>query len=137
MPILENPKHEAFCQAYIVNRHNATQAYMEAGYDADEESARRLGSKLLTNLDVKERLKELRSQVQAEDLITIDGLIEEMNEVKSTAKADNQLNIVAKILEMQGKMIAAFTDKKELTGKNGGAIETKAIQYEIVDTDKD
>ena len=135
MPILENPQHERFCQSYIKNGKNATQAYIDAGYS--EVGANANASRLISNDSIKERLKELRIEVQAEDLITIDGLIEEMNEVKSTAKADNQLNIVAKILEMQGKMIAAFTDKKELTGKNGGAIETKAIQYEIVDTDKD
>ena len=116
MPILKNPKHERFCQLYIVHGNNASKAYEEAGYSATGDAIRINASKLLTNANIKERIKELQLETEEKELITREGLIEEMNELKATAKADNQLNIVAKVLEMQGKMIGSFTEKREVVG---------------------
>ena len=135
MPTLGNPKHEAFCQAYINNHMNATEAYKQAGYSAEGASARRLGSKLLTNVDIKERVDELRKQTEKKALVTREEIARELNELRDLAKADNQLNVMAKAIELKGKMIGSFTDKQELTGADGGPLETDGkIRIEFVNS---
>ena len=68
MPVLKNPRHEAFAQAIFAGlskRQNYSQgrAYIEAGYKATPESARRCASRLLTFVDgVAERVHELQAQ---------------------------------------------------------------------------
>ncbi len=127
MPILQNAKHEKFCQEYILNSQNATKAYIEAGYSAKGDSIRVNASNLLTNPNIKARIDELRLQTEEKHLITREGLIAEMNELKLLATADNQLGVVAKVIDMKARMIGAFTDKHEITGANGGAIETVTL----------
>ena len=54
-----SPEHQLFVHAYIKHTFNATKAYQEV-YQCDEESARRSGARLLTNVDIKESIgKEL------------------------------------------------------------------------------
>ena len=58
MPILENPRHELFCQLRATGK-SATAAYVDAGYS--ENGARQSAHKLLTNSDIKARIEELRA----------------------------------------------------------------------------
>ena len=136
MPILENPKHEAFCQAYIKNRDNATQAYIEAGYDVEGHSAEASGSRLLNNVEVKARIEELRQEVQKEDLVTMEEAITALKRLAKTAEADNQIVAAKGCWDSLVKTMGGFIDKKEVTGANGGPIEQKQITYSVVDTDK-
>jgi len=68
MPVLPNPRHEAFAQALFagLSRHqNYSQgkAYRDAGYKATPESARRCASRLLTFVDgVADRVHELQAE---------------------------------------------------------------------------
>ena len=67
MPVLTNPRHEAFAQALFagLSRHqnySQAQAYRDAGYKATPESARRCASRLLTFVDgISERVHELQA----------------------------------------------------------------------------
>ena len=135
MPVLENAKHEAFCQNMIIHRDNATKSYIEAGYSADEESARRLGSKLLTNVDVKARLDELRQDVEKRDLVTMEEAIEAFKRIATAAEADDQLNVAKGCWDSLTKTMGGFVDKKEISGPNGSPVST--ITYEVVDTKDD
>lgn len=56
-----NDKQEKFCLEYVKDL-NATQAYLRVYPKSSEESARRLGSKLLTNIDVQRRISDLKSK---------------------------------------------------------------------------
>jgi hypothetical protein len=68
MPVLPNPRHEAFAQALFAGlsrseNYSQGKAYLEAGYKASPESARRCASRLLTFVDgVAERVHELQAQ---------------------------------------------------------------------------
>ncbi len=55
------PKKRKFVQEYILTR-NATQAAKNAGYS--EKTARTIGSKLLTNVDIQEALKKERKKLE-------------------------------------------------------------------------
>lgn len=64
MPVLANAKHEAVAQL-AAKGIDGTHAYMSVYPDCSEEAARRNASRLLTNADVKSRVRELQSKVAA------------------------------------------------------------------------
>lgn len=68
-------KREAFCKAYLANGKNSTQAAIKAGYS--EKTAKQIGSKLLTFVDVQNRINELAlTQLAVLDIKAIDILKE-------------------------------------------------------------
>lgn len=67
MAALANKRHEKFCHEYIKDM-NATQAAIRTGYS--EKTAKMQGSRLMTNDDIKERVKELRDAYFNENIMT-------------------------------------------------------------------
>ena len=67
MAALANKRHEKFCHEYIKDM-NATQAAIRTGYS--EKTANRIGSRLLSNVDIKARVKELRYSYFNENIMT-------------------------------------------------------------------
>lgn len=67
MAALANKRHEKFCHEYIKDM-NATQAAIRTGYS--EKTANRIGSRLLSNVDIKARVKELRDAYFNENIMT-------------------------------------------------------------------
>lgn len=71
---LKNERHERFCLEYLKDL-NATRAYDRTYPGASKESARRLGSNLLANVDVTSRIAELQKErskklkIDAEDVL--------------------------------------------------------------------
>jgi hypothetical protein len=64
---LANKRHEKFCHEYIKDM-NATQAAIRTGYS--EKTAKMQGSRLMTNDDIKARVKELRDAYFNENIMT-------------------------------------------------------------------
>lgn len=68
-----SPKMQAFCDAYLANGGNATQAAITAGYSATTAGAQ--GSRLLKNVDIKnylegkqeKRVKEAKGRIAGAD----------------------------------------------------------------------
>ena len=56
------PKQERFCVEYLVDC-NATQAAIRAGYSA--KTARSQGQRMLTNVDIKSKIDELREELKS------------------------------------------------------------------------
>ena len=56
------PKQELFCQEYIQCL-NQTTAYQKAYGTADRGNARKLGSRLMANADIKKRVDELKAEI--------------------------------------------------------------------------
>lgn len=67
MAALANKRHEKFCHEYIKDM-NATQAAIRTGYS--EKTAKMQGSRLMTNDDIKTRVKELRDAYFNENIMT-------------------------------------------------------------------
>lgn len=67
MAALANKRHEKFCHEYIKDM-NATQAAIRTGYS--EKTANRIGSRLLSNVDIKTRVAELRDAYFNENIMT-------------------------------------------------------------------
>ena len=67
MAALANKRHEKFCHEYIKDM-NATQAAIRTGYSKN--TANRIGSRLLSNVDIKARVAELREVYFNENIMT-------------------------------------------------------------------
>ena len=73
-------KHKRFCEEYLKD-FNATAAYLRAGYTCSEESARRLASKLLTNVDIQGYLNTLRENASRKSEVTLERTLREISRV--------------------------------------------------------
>lgn len=122
-------KMENFCLAYI-EVGNASEAYRRA-YDVSgmaEKTAQREGWNLLKRPQIEERIAELRAAVMQRNEITVDTLLAELEEARAAALAAETPQTSAAVSATMGKAKLLGLDKKivEITGKNGGAIETKS-----------
>lgn len=149
-----NPKQAAFVREYLVDR-NATQAATRAGYS--EKTAKQIGSKLLTVVDVAAAIdagtkKQAASLgVKAEDILrelmrigysdtgqlldergncrTLNEMPEDIRRCIASVKFSGDGGTEVKLwpknnaLELLGKHLKMFTEKLELTGKDGGAVQ--------------
>lgn len=64
MPVLQDPKHEAFAQA-LAKGMNQSDAYKAAGYKAKGDSIKVNASRLLTKANIEARVTELQAKVAA------------------------------------------------------------------------
>lgn len=66
-----NQRQRAFCEAYLLSG-NATEAAIKAGYSS--KSARSIGQRLLTYVDIREYLAQRNAQIIAENTATLEEI---------------------------------------------------------------
>ena len=66
-----NQRQRAFCEAYLLNG-NATEAAIKAGYSP--KSARSIGQRLLTYVDIREYLAQRNAQIITENTATLEEI---------------------------------------------------------------
>lgn len=66
-----NQRQRAFCEAYLISG-NATEAAIKAGYSP--KSARSIGQRLLTYVDIREYLAQRNAQIIAENTATLEEI---------------------------------------------------------------
>ena len=120
------PKQEAFCQAHIETG-NASEAYRRA-YNAENmkpETVHRTAKEMLDNPKISARLEELMAGHLERHKLTVDTVLEGLlKEARHDGDGSTHSARVQAWTQL-GKHLAMFTDKQELTGKDGGPIETK------------
>ena len=142
-------KQSRFVEEYLIDL-NATQAAIRAGYS--EKTAKQIGSRLLTNVDVQAAVSE-GQEARAERteitqdyvLTTIHSTIERCRQAEPVFYKNGdpvmcetedgevvpaytfQANAALKGCELLGKHLGMFTEKVEHTGKGGGPIETRDV----------
>lgn len=117
------PKQESFCQLYI-ELGNASEAYRQS-YDADsmnENTVHVKASELLSNGKVSVRLEQIRKGHAMRHNITIDTLLLELEEARTTALDAGKLEklqVAAAVSATMGKAKLLGLDKQviEHTGK--------------------
>lgn len=132
-----------FCEEYLVDL-NATQAAIRAGYS--EKTAKEIGCENLTKPNIAEKVAELKAQRSARVEITADYVISSLHKVaercmqeESVRGQDGEVtgeykfehSGANKSLELLGKHLGLFVDRKELSGPNGKPIETSSV-FEFV-----
>jgi 2',3'-cyclic-nucleotide 2'-phosphodiesterase (5'-nucleotidase family) len=121
------PKQEKFCQKYI-ELGCATKAYY-AAYDAKGSkpiTANRAGKALLDNPKIAARVRELQQRALKRHDVTVDSITAELDESRKLATADKQHSAAISATMGKAKLHGLITDKAEVTGKDGGPIETKS-----------
>lgn len=118
------PKQEMFCKEYIIDL-NATQACIRAGYSKN--NADKIGSELLGKTRVREYVNILMDKRSKKIEITAEDVLQDIYDTRQTAKEQDKLSERTKCNELLGKHLKLFTDKTEITGKDGNPIETRTI----------
>lgn len=106
-------KQEAFCQAYIETG-NASEAYRMA-YAADKmkpDSVHRKAKELLDNVKIAARLGELRGEIKQRHNITVDSLLEELEEARQAALTAETPQSSAAVGATMGKAKLLGLDKQ-------------------------
>ena len=129
MPVLRNPRHEAFARAIfrgifepdLYPTHGT--AYRAAGYRASGlrepgGSAEVNASRLLKNAKILDRVRELQAEAAQEVKETIDKCVAELNEDRRDAKAKGQHAAAISAVMGKAKLLGLVTERHEdVTGK--------------------
>lgn len=128
MPALKNPRHEAFCRAIVAQLGGkwASQgaAYVAAGYNAKGAgeaggSAEAAASRLLKRVQsISARISELQEQAARRKKVTVDTIVEEMEEAREVAREERQASAMVAASAGKAKVLGLVVDKSE-TGKPG------------------
>src|SRR6476646_8541560 len=105
---LRNTRHEAFCQALLEGK-SATTAYEEAGYAKDDGNA----AGLAKNPAVIERLTELQNAVAEKTQVTVESLVNELEEARKRADSLDQLSAVVKAISEKARISGLMVQKVE------------------------
>lgn len=124
-------KQKRFCEEYLVDC-NATQAAIRAGYS--EKTARAIGQRLLTNVDIKKYIEQQLQKLKNEKIADAQEVLEYLTSVMRGEQKEQvalltgegcqelvQKDISAKdrikAAELIGKRYGLFTEKVELQGE--------------------
>ena len=142
-----------FAQEYVIDR-NATQAAIRAGYS--ERSAYAQGTALLKKHEVLQEIDRLTQELSENAKLTAEQIVADLIEVKERcmqrapvmvragkemvqAVDDEGRNVwqfdakgANKSLELLGKHLGMFVERRELTGKNGGPLQVQACGVLLV-----
>ena len=95
-------KHKAFCDEYLANGMNATQAYKSV-YKTNDKVSEASASRLLLNVKVKEYIQEQQETTAQRLQITKEELLNDLVEIKNNNKGVRD-GIAMKAIEIINKM---------------------------------
>jgi len=106
-------KQERFVTEYLADC-NATQAAIRAGYS--RKTAQAQGSRLLSNVMVKEAIEIAQEKLSRRFRITQEQVLEDLARLSEEAAAVGQFAAAIRAKELVGKHLGMFADKVELPG---------------------
>lgn len=124
------PRQQRFCDEYLIDL-NATQAAIRAGYS--EKTAKQIGQRLLTNVDLKNHIKERMAAKEKELIADSD---EVMRYLTSVLRGKSEAHVLARDEIGAERILLKPPDEKErlkaaeLLGK-AHMIFTEKVQQEI------
>lgn len=120
-------KQEMACQAYMECHGNQSEAYRRA-YNAENMSPETVWQEACRTFalpHVAARVLELQKEHKERHNVTIDSITKELDEAKDLAKDEKQAAAMTSAILGKAKLHGLITDKKEVTGKNGGPIKNE------------
>ena len=96
-----NNRQQLFCEEYLKDL-NATKAAIRAGYS--EKTAYSQGQRLLKNVEIKNRLQEIREKIQDENIATIKD-IEEFLSLSLNGEMEEEVILVVAEIEGSSKVV--------------------------------
>jgi phage terminase small subunit len=104
------PRQKKFVSEYAKDL-NATQAAVRAGYS--EKTAKQIGSRLLTDVDVKKAVEARQAAVAERNDITIDGHIETLAALRDAAKLEKQYSAAINAEVKRGEVAGFYVKRTE------------------------
>lgn len=131
-------KHRAFIDSFFLHNQNATAAYCDV-YGVNRESGRRLGCKLLTNIDIVAEINRRRAELgmQADEIIErlSDEARADMGDFMDIESMGAQINLYkAKQLGLTHLIKKVKQKTTTIVTKAGDEIETHQIEIELADS---
>lgn len=119
-----DPLYKKFAAEYCTNGFNATAAYKKViSKDARQRTAEVQASRLLRHPDVAQYIANFGAEVLEESKITQQLILDRLDEIYDDTD-DSRVKIMA--IQEQSKILGFYApSKRELTGKDGGALELK------------
>jgi phage terminase small subunit len=111
MPPLNNNRHERFVQL-LLQGESATDAHEGAGYVRDDGKAARLRQ----NSKVQAPVAELQAEVAKQTTITVESLLNELEEARQRANSLDQLSAVVKAISEKARISGLLVQKMEVGG---------------------
>ena len=124
-------KQRLFVEAYFECNYNGAEAARRAGYEGNNQ--RQISTELLSKPHIKAAI-EVRAVERVKELkVTTDYVLRKL--INTVEKAETQSNhsAVLRGLELIGRHLVMFTDKQEITGKDGEAIKYEQISKDVED----
>lgn len=116
-----NKKHSLFIKYYLQSR-NATDAALKAGYCKSRTAAKVTGSRLLTNLAIKNKIDAEHEKLAAKCDITAEKVIREIASIAELKLNKNDLKKSSanklRALEMLAKHFNLFSDQTIINNNN-------------------
>ncbi|TXH18931.1 MAG: terminase small subunit, partial [Hyphomicrobiaceae bacterium] len=109
-----------FCREYVIDQ-NGNQAAIRAGYSP--KTANEQAAQLLAKLSIKEYVQSLLDQRAEKLQLTAEDVLNDILETRKAAAEDGKHSDRLKANELLGKHLKLFTDKSEVTGKDGSPLE--------------
>jgi uncharacterized protein YoaH (UPF0181 family) len=129
MALLSNPRHEKFSQL-VASGISPKEAYTSVGYKPT--GAKQAASRLLTNVDVRERVSELQAasaRSSAEALIlSRERVLNRLSELSHEAQQKGHYGAAARCEELIGKEIGMFAQPDELWDGNLNALTPSQLK---------
>lgn len=141
-----NDRQEKFCQLYVQYGGNGKQAYIDAGYETEGNSAEVNASRLLRNAQVQMRISNIRvkhhSKFQVNQEVIIDRLCKIVFEGSTVAEIDEngELKLIpyADVDEVDGLSFSKSESSSRNESARGAISETSSstISFSVKNKDK-
>lgn len=123
-----SPKQEAFCLEYMKSG-NATEAYLKAGYKTKTDKAAGVSaSRLLGNVGIVRRLKELQQQIAAPEIADAQEIQSLLTDAMRKSAEKGDVVGLCKAADILNKMHGAYINKTEISGGDGGPLVIKWLE---------
>ena len=106
-----NNNQKLFCQEYVKNGSNGTQAYLKSYKNCTEVTARKNANKLLTNTDILKYIEELQNKIEDENIMSAE---KRMIYLSSIIKGDENTSDKIKAIDTLNKMDGQYVKKIEI-----------------------
>ena len=103
-------RQEKFCRLYVKNGRNASDAYRKAGYNAKTGVAAH-ASRLLARDNIQAYVAEFRRYYDRLNESSEKGVLEKMRELYEEAREQGALNIMVKLIDLEGRYHNMWSDK--------------------------
>lgn len=118
-------KQESFCLAYLETG-NASEAYRRS-YDASDMAPATINRKakdLIDNGKITARVAELRAPAAARAQLSLEQHLNDLRRLRDLAEASEKYGPAIQAEVARGKASGLYVEKQEITGKDGGPVQS-------------